>query len=50
MWSRRRKLSAWATMCVEAAECFKPGLSLSGYNFQMFTLEKEMGPTVGGWP
>lgn len=50
MWSRRRKLSAWATMFVEAVECFKPGLSLCGCSFQTFTLEKEMGPTVDGWP
>lgn len=40
MWSRR-KVSGWAVMCVETAECFKQGLFLCGCNFQTLTLGKE---------
>lgn len=38
----RRELSGWVMMCVETAEYFKQGLSLSGCNFQTLTLVKEL--------
>lgn len=45
------KLSGWARMYVETAECFKQGLSLCSCNFQTFPLERESGGLQWmGWP